>query len=232
MNMQGEKTTLEILKESNLDEKKHTISIDLGIGWTGSNRLGALREMANGRGLEWNDRPSIGKLITTLADEHIAQRAIERRKKYQLDIYTWPCACGIDPKIRTTHHDTPQDAITHLHSISKPYSHAVLLIRIEGVGNHPCDWDGNKLYSGRKWPRRTGMNYRELHPDLKKLKDDYIFLMDEITRRHAAGERGGTIHIASKLLRERHPDIVGWAGTLANHSFDREQGVEIECALW
>ena len=46
--------------------------IDLGKGERGEQRRAALEEMAQERGLTWNNKPSIGRLIVALADEQIA----------------------------------------------------------------------------------------------------------------------------------------------------------------
>lgn len=131
---------------------------------------------------------------------------------YELDIYTYPACCGIDPKTRRTRHTSPQGAIGHLERQTEPYAYAVLSVRIE-TEIRPCDWDGAPIADWTEWPHKNGTNGH--HPSYVALRKDWGNLVAIVRSRYDAGEKeGGTIAIAAKVLAERHPDIQGWAHCL------------------
>ena len=131
--------------------------------------------------------------------------------KFKLDIYTWPAMCGVDPGIRSTNHETPEGASKHVASQTEPFAHAVLQSETTPGVFNPCDWDGNLLNPGQRWPHRLGVNGQ--HPAVESLKMDWDTLIALVQEQYD-GTRG-MMDIAGELLKERHPDVHGWAHDLA-----------------
>lgn len=131
--------------------------------------------------------------------------------EFQLDIYTWPAMTGVNPEIRSSRHETAQNAVTHLEAESQPYAYAVLLREIEKGRFEACDWDGQLLIREQQWPQRTGEN--GTHPAIFALKEDWDNLI-ALVRNQYDGTRG-MICIAGELLGKRHPDVQGYAKKLA-----------------
>ena len=129
--------------------------------------------------------------------------------KFQLDIYTWPAMTGINPELRSSRHETPEDAIAHLEAENQPYAYAVLLKETER-GFEPCNWDGQPVM-GRQWSHRLGTNGD--HPAVIALKNDWENLI-ALVRSQYNGTRG-MIDIADELLRKRFPNVYGYASMLA-----------------
>ena len=130
--------------------------------------------------------------------------------KFQLDIYTWPAMTGVNPEVRSSQHETPQDAIKCLEAESQPYAYAVLQQAIE-TELVPCDWGGQLLGTRQEWPRRMGAN--GTHPAVVALQEDWENLVN-LVRTEYDGSRG-MIDMAGELLQERHPDVQGYAEKLA-----------------
>lgn len=124
--------------------------------------------------------------------------------RFRLDIYIWPPLMGTPTETRTSHHETPQEAITHLNSQTEPYFAAVLQ-RDSLKGWTPCDWDGHDV--SRDWPQRRGSNGN--HPAYVAVMSEWEELKAEVLRELETpkGARKGSIAIADRILRERHPDV-------------------------
>jgi hypothetical protein len=131
--------------------------------------------------------------------------------KFLLDIYTWPAMSGINPKVRSSHHETPDEASLHLEAQTEPYAYAVLQREIEQGHFEPCDWEGQPLAAIQQWPHRMGTNGD--HPAVTALKNDWRNLVNLVYNQYDGTK--GMIDIADKLLRERHPYIYGYASILA-----------------
>jgi len=119
--------------------------------------------------------------------------------------------CGVNPQIRSTNHETPEDAIAHLDSQAVPFAHAVLQVETEPGNFAPCDWGGNLLGQKQHWPHRIGANGQ--HPAVTALEIDWDTLV-AIIRDQYDGSKS-MLDIAGELLKERHPDVHGWAHDLA-----------------
>lgn len=130
--------------------------------------------------------------------------------KFQLDIYTWPALQGVKPCIRTSSHESSQDAKMHLAKQAEPYAYAVLL-KWESGTFIPCDWNGNMVPSSN-WPQRIGMNGD--HPAVIALRADWQNLIAEVRYLHAIAQEP-MIDIASEVLQARHPNVMGYAERLA-----------------
>lgn len=57
-------TQVEIL----IRARRNMISVDLGKGERGRTRLAALKRIAQEHGITWGNAPSVGRLITAIAD--------------------------------------------------------------------------------------------------------------------------------------------------------------------
>jgi len=131
--------------------------------------------------------------------------------KFRLDIYTWPAMQGVNPQMRTTLHETPEEAVAYLETQTEAYAYASLQRPIEG-GHTPCDWQGQSIDAGGKWPLRHGTSGQ--HPAVVALKADWYRLIERVREIHR--EHGGAmVDIAADLLAVRHPQTHSWATNLA-----------------
>lgn len=129
----------------------------------------------------------------------------------QLTICTYPMFCGTAHGTRSSYHRTAAEAIEHLDSQTEPYAYAYLN-RYDGYAWQPCQLDGSFVGAGATWERRRGTN--GYHPAYVAFKRDVPALIREI-RQIQARDGGGTLNIALKLIELRHPDVSGWAESLA-----------------
>jgi hypothetical protein len=134
--------------------------------------------------------------------------------EYQLDIYIWPAMTGIDPEIRTTYLDSPEDAARIVERETQPY-HLAVLGRKNESGYWPCDWNGNRVSHNQEWPYIKGINGH--HPAYLAMRSDWIRMINIACDEHTR-TGGALIDIATRLLSERHPQIHGWALTLAEEA--------------
>ena len=149
--------------------------------------------------------------VIAVALDRLYQQEIAMRQEYQLDIYTWPAMSGINPEIRTTYHDKPEEALAHVESQKTPYAYATLQQKTQ-AGYAPCGWKGERIGHNETWPRIDGTNRQ--HPKVTALKKDWHMLVEMVRARHQTSENA-MIDIALEILKQRHPDIVGYAEHLA-----------------
>ncbi len=163
----------------------------------------------------------------------------DMNKNYLLTIETWPIGLGAPVQSRESYHDTTQEAIAHLDAQTEPYAYAYLQQRVPGVGYYPCDWQGNSIGPGRKWPDRKGTNGQ--HPALIAYLKDEDRLVAEVLRRWLAQPQReilagygttmirpvGLVSFAVDVLREFHPEITR-AESLAKKAWELYQKQEAE----
>lgn len=161
---------------------------------------------------------SQARVIEVAIDRLFYAEALTGRKLgYRLDIYTWPAATGVDAEIRTTYHETPEDAVDAVMCQTEPFSYAVLQRR-SMTGWQPCEWDGTDVIGA--WPTIHGTNGD--HPAAVAMKSDWPEMLRLVRAEHAHTGKP-MIDIAGRLMRERHPQIVGFTEKLAWQAAERNK---------
>jgi len=148
-------------------------------------------------------------LIEVAIDRMYRDLSADRAKKYRLDIYTWPTLMGVDPQIRTSYYDSPQDAQRQVKA-QPAFSYAALQIN-EGGNYYPCNWSGERIQEGDRWPLIYGTNRK--HPAIVALESDWDNMIKLVISGVETGK--GAIIVASRILEKRHPDVVGYSEKLA-----------------